>query len=343
MRRFILSVFIPHAGCPQQCSFCDQNKISSANRPPKPAEVRKKIEESLDSLRAWKNSGEQEENSCQIAFYGGSFTSLDLDYMLELLRTAASFVDDGLYGGTRISARPEAFDLAMLDLLEQNKVKTIELGLQSADDEVLFANRRGHSFADAERSIALIKAKNRFELGLQMMTGLYRSTREKDIHTARLLLAQKPDFIRLYPTAVFRDTMLYDLYASGSYTPPGVEESVEICAEIMKMAAAAGVEIARAGLHGDFLSGQEPVAGAFHPAFGQLCRSRVFLDKLTAALEKKPPGRYTVYVAKGSVSDVCGQKRSNAKLLAQAGYILSFAEKAELGGYGIAVENTATA
>ena len=178
MKKGNISLFIPHLGCPHKCSFCNQNTITGKQTQPGADDVRAAVETAL----------KKKNYDYEIAFFGGSFTAIDREYMLSLLKAAYDYVKDGRVNGIRISTRPDCIDEEVLDILKKYGVTSIELGAQSMDDEVLRANFRGHTAEDVENASRLIKSYG-FELGLQMMTGLYLDTDEKAVETAKKLIA----------------------------------------------------------------------------------------------------------------------------------------------------------
>lgn len=328
MKHGNIAIFVPNAGCKHRCSFCDQSAITSVKTLPTAVSV----QETLAGI-----TGE----GYEIAFFGGSFTAVPRAYMLELLNAAQPFLDGKKFTRIRISTRPDAIDAEVLAILKQYQVGVIELGAQSTNDEMLKANLRGHSAQDIFKSAELVKQTG-FELGLQMMTGLYRSDAQKDLKTADDLLALNPDCMRVYPTAVFANTLLETLWKRGEYVPQTVDEAMEICVQIFKKALDKNVPIIRMGLHADFAPDAKPLAGAFHPAFGELVIGEYFFDNLRKTLEKKPPMRYNVSIARGMRSAAAGQHRKNLLRLAQLGYIISFTEVEGLPRFDFIVEEMNT-
>ena len=211
MKHSNISIFVPHIGCKHQCTFCNQREITGQQYCPGADDVISAAQQAKRDL------GERTKNA-EIAFFGGSFTAIKRSYMTELLEAAYPFVKDGSFYGIRLSTRPDAIDREVLDILRGYGVTSIELGAQSMDDDVLKMNRRGHTAADVEKASALIKEYG-FSLGLQMMTGLYGSSDEKDRETARRLARLSPETVRIYPTVVMRGTELYGLYSRGEYSP----------------------------------------------------------------------------------------------------------------------------
>ena len=309
-RAQILPVFVPHLGCPHACVFCNQRRISGAQSPAKPEDVKNLTAQSAAFLP---QGGKR-----QLAFYGGSFTAIPEKEQEALLSAAKEALDRGEIDAIRLSTRPDAIDDAVLARLRRYGVETVELGAQAMDDGVLRLSGRGHTAADVERASALVRAAG-FELILQMMTGLPGSDDEKDVETARRLIALKPDGVRVYPTVIVKDTPLYDMWRSGAYREHTVEDAVRVCAVIVPLFEAAGIPIIRLGLNPtEELSGGAAVAGAYHPALGELVKSRVLLNKARALLQTAAPGsRVTITVGKGKTSQMTGQKRENLRRLTE--------------------------
>ena len=315
-----VAVFVPHLGCPQRCSFCEQNTITGANHqpPPTPEDVLFAAGVAAGSAR--------DLTQTEIAFFGGSFTAINREYMLALLAAAKSAVEQDGFKGVRCSTRPDAIDQQVLDVLKSHHVTAIELGAQSMDREVLALNRRGHTPEDTCRAAGLIRGAG-IELGLQMMTGLYKDTDEKAIETARQLIALTPATVRIYPTIVLAGTELAKLYEAGVYRPQELWQAVELCGRLLGMFEAAGIRVIRLGLHAGQELEDRRVAGPYHPAFRQLCESKTYLDSLLTRLEKTGPGDYTVEVEPRMISTALGQGKRNLKELERRGYNVTFKQK----------------
>jgi histone acetyltransferase (RNA polymerase elongator complex component) len=305
MKKGNISIFVPHLGCPCQCSFCNQKTITGSTQQPTCDDVRAAVETAL------KRKGFDYE----IAFFGGSFTAIDREYMLSLLETAYEYVSSDKVSGIRISTRPDCIDDEILALLKKYGVTSIELGAQSMDDEVLEANRRGHTAEDVVRASELIK-KYGFELGLQMMTGLYKDTEEKALQTAKSIIALSPATVRIYPTVVLKGTYLAELYEKELYKPLCADDSAELCAKLVPMFEQAGIKIIRLGLHSSPDIKRNMLAGGFHDSFGELVKSRLLINQIL----DYPPGDYTVFVNERSLSKLKGNAKGNIYLLMERGY-----------------------
>lgn len=140
MKHANISLFVPHMGCPHQCSFCNQKTISGSVKPLTADEVTATLNKAVAD-------GVDPENT-EVAFFGGSFTAIEYDYMVSLLEASRPFIDSRCFSGIRISTRPDAIDENILSVLKEYGVTSIELGAQSTDPDVLIKNRRGHTRED---------------------------------------------------------------------------------------------------------------------------------------------------------------------------------------------------
>lgn len=314
MKRTNISVFIPHIGCPHRCSFCDQRSISGAAHAPTPQEVSELLEGQAQHLSDIGMTAE-------IAFFGGSFTAIPRSYMVSLLECAGSAVEKypQVYSGIRCSTRPDCIDEETVSLLKKYGMTAVELGAQSMSGEVLEANERGHSPEDVRRAAKLIRESG-ISLGLQMMTGLYKDSEDAVRLTCREFIAMKPDTVRIYPTVILKGTRLGELYESGEYRSFGFEQTVDLCAELLREFTGAGIRVIRMGLHASKDVERDMLGGVYHPAFREIVESRLFLRDAEKLLSRLPQGEYTLYTDPKDISRLTGQKRGNITALAEMGY-----------------------
>ena len=307
-RNSIIPVFVPHLGCPNDCVFCNQRRISGHIEPATAQTVRNAIEEAA----ALTPPGTKR----QLAFYGGSFTAIPEARQLELFEATQPYLADGTISSIRLSTRPDAIDGAVLKRLKKYGVTVVELGAQSMCDRVLELSGRGHDSADVENASELIKASG-FDLILQMMTGLPGDTDESCVETAKKIVALEPDGVRIYPTVIVRDTVLCDMWRAGTYKEHTVEDAVRVCAKIVPLFKNAGIPIIRMGLNPtEDLSGGDALGGAYHPALGELVLSRIMLEKARELLRGVEPGsRIVLGVNRSDISKMVGQHRCNVKTL----------------------------
>ena len=328
MKHANISLFVPHMGCPHQCSFCNQKTISGSVKELTPEDVRETL------IKAESDNVDCE--NTEIAFFGGSFTAIPREYMVSLLESTKPFIEKGRFCGIRISTRPDAIDEDVLNILKEYKVTSIELGAQSTDSDVLVLNKRGHTREDIIKASKLIKETG-FSLGLQMMTGLLGDTDEKSLKTCQDIIDLKPDTVRIYPTIVLENTHLGELYKKGVYKPQSLDDAVSLCGKLLREFYENNITVIRLGLHSGGNVEDGFLAGPYHPAFGELCEGEIYLSLAREKLKNAPVGEVTVYVNSREISKMTGQKGKNKKALADDGYIVTVKPNDKLSKYEIEI------
>ena len=330
-----IPLFIPHLGCPNDCVFCNQRTISG-HGDFKIENARKEIEDALSTVA--------QETPTEIAFFGGSFTGIERGLMISLLELAEEYVKSGRVESIRLSTRPDYIDGEILSILSRYSVKTVELGLQSFDTDVLKASKRGHSAQCAKDACKAVK-KAGFELIGQMMIGLPSSDAEKEKETARMICELGADGARVYPTVVFAETELACMSERGEYGPLELEEAVERTKNVLDIFDRAGVPCIRVGLCAseNLADASKAVAGANHSAIGELAMSRLYLERICEQLDERGirGGGLRIYVARGCVSKAVGQRRQNKDKICEK-YDLEWIkvlEKNEVLGYNSIIEH----
>ena len=333
-------IFIPHLGCPNGCVFCDQRAISGQVSFCE-SDVAEQLAGAVSTL------GENDE--AEIAFFGGSFTGIDRGLMLRLLEMAQPYLASGKVSSLRCSTRPDYINEEILSILASYGVKTVELGIQSMSDEVLAASRRGHTAETARRACETVKAAG-FELIGQMMIGLPASNADREIATARAICELGADGARVYPTVVFANTELAEMSFTGRYEPLTDEEAVVRTKEVLAVFDSFGVPVIRVGLcAGENLSSpQKAIAGARHPAIGELSMGELFFDRICSAIdlflrsEGAPQSGETllINVPKGATSRAVGQHRRNILRISEKYRInrIKILENSSLIGYNIRID-----
>lgn len=313
-KQYIIPIFVPHLGCPNDCVFCNQKSISGQTKQVSKEDAIKIIEEHLKYVK--------ENSKVEIAFFGGSFTAIKEEKQNELLEIAYEYIKQGKVDSIRISTRPDCIDKSILKRLKKYKVKTIELGVQSANDYILKKAGRGHTFEDVKKASKLIRFYG-FNLGHQMMVGLPESTNLDEINTAKQLIKLKPKMMRIYPVLVIKNTKLEKDYNNGDYKALTIVQAVETCKELVKLFAKKKIEVIRIGLQPtDTITNSnneksEVVAGPFHPAFRQLVESGMWYDVIVEKIKKLNTKVKEVVVTVNpiDVNNVIGQKKENIKNL----------------------------
>ena len=310
-KQYIIPIFVPHLGCPNDCIFCNQKSISGQKENMTKEKAKKIIEEYLETIK-------NEEAEVEIAFYGGSFTAIEEKTQEELLQTAYEYIEQGKVESIRISTRPDCINKETLKRLKKYKVKTIELGVQSANDYILKRANRGHAFEDVKKASKMIRW-NGFKLGHQMMVGLPESTRIDEINTAKALIKLKPKMVRIYPVLVVKNTKLEEEYKQGKYEPLPLVQALEVCKELVRMFADKKIEVIRVGLQNTDEIAEpenkesEVVAGPYHPAFRQLVESAMWYDAIVGKIKKLNVKVKEVEVTVNPIdsNNVIGHKKEN--------------------------------
>ena len=279
VKPFIIPVFIPHAGCPHQCVFCNQKAITrSATQAPSCLQIE-------DTIRSYLNYLTPNRKPVQIAFFGGNFLGIDRQEILRLLTAAAKFVNEGVVDGIRFSTRPDTLTKDRIEILKGFPVSTIEIGAQSMNDTVLELCRRGHTARQTARAADLAKAGG-YETGIQMMVGLPGDDDAGAISTGRQISDLGPDFVRIYPAVVLEHSLLAYWYRKGQYAPLSLSAAVSLVKRLYLMFQESNIAVIRMGLQAtaDLENGSILLAGPFHPAFGHLVISEIYRDKVIELL-----------------------------------------------------------
>lgn len=312
-KTMVIPVFIPHLGCGHSCVFCNQRKIAGSYDLPGQAGLAAQV---VGYRKSWHEAGE-----VQLAFYGGSFTGLEVHHQERLLGYAEGFKAAGLIEKIRLSTRPDYIDGDILARLLANQVDIVELGVQSLNDQVLVASKRGHSAHQVLEAVAMIR-QTPLILGLQVMVGLPGDTPKRSLETARAVVDLAPDFVRIYPTAVIEDTTLAAWWREGLYEPWDEDVMLDTLAQMVGLFNAAQVPIVRIGLQAtdNLQLGRDLLAGAYHPAMGELVKGRLFrmdMEAQLAGLDLRDSGSILIACHPKDRSQVVGQKKCNLTYLAQ--------------------------
>lgn len=308
-KRLIIPIFIPHEGCPNTCVFCNQRSISGGLKSPTESQIIETINTYLKVAYRY--------SIVEIAFFGGSFTAINQELQEKYLSIVSSYIGKGV-DTIRLSTRPDCIDDEILLRLKRNNVTTIELGAQSMDDAVLKAAGRGHLSKDTENASRKIKEYG-FILGLQTMPGLPLASRESDIATAIKIAGLEPEIVRIYPTITIKDTYLEKMYEKGEYIPSSLEDMITLCTELIEIYTSKGIKVARIGLQSseNMTTDSQIVAGPYHPAFGQIVMSRVYLNRMMNEINRmniKSKG-IKILVPISELSTYIGQKKNNVEKL----------------------------
>lgn len=305
MRKYNIPIFVPHRGCPFDCVFCNQKRITGQTEEVTPQDVTATVERYLKTI--------PEAADIETAFFGGSFTGIPIEEQSALMECVQPYIKSGRIKGIRLSTRPDYINREILDNLRAYGVTTIELGVQSMSGAVLKAANRGHSPEQVTAAVSLIKEYG-FDFGLQMMTGLPGDSGEESVYTAKKIIELKPDCVRIYPTLTIKDTFLEKLYLSGRYKPQSLDEAVELSKKLLLMFEAAGINVIRLGLQPteEINENASVTAGPFHSAFRELVENSVYYDIIAEKI-KDISGDAVIYVNSKNHSKACGNRKCNIR------------------------------
>jgi histone acetyltransferase (RNA polymerase elongator complex component) len=308
-----IPIFIPQLACGFHCVFCNQRNISGHQDTPEDSKIIATIEKYLSTIKA-------ENSITEIAFFGGSFTGLPITQQKHFFELTKPYLSSGQVKGIRLSTRADYINIEILELLKGYNVSTIELGVQSTNNEVLKASGRGHTREDVFQAALLIK-KHGFLLGLQMMLGLPYDNMERANRTAKDIVEMGADSTRIYPTLVIKNTELENLYYKNKYSPITLEEAVLQAKDVYKIFEVSGVKVLRMGLHSSegLISGETLIAGPFHVSFGELVYTELWKEELLPLMKKYENKKIQIIVSPTQISYVVGYESKN-KLLLQKFY-----------------------
>ncbi|MCK5695187.1 MAG: radical SAM protein [Desulfobacula sp.] len=319
IKPLVIPVFIPHSGCPHQCVFCNQSIITNQKsrvptlpRMPDKTAIHQIVTEYLQykGLRKY----------VELAFFGGNFLGLEHEIIIQLLDLVQPYIHTKKIDGIRFSTRPDTISQQTLDLVHPYKLSAIELGVQSMNDEVLSKSRRGHTSMDTLKAINLLK-EYPYKIGVQVMVGLPGDHEESLFESTKKVAQFAPDFARIYPLMVLKDSLMEQWYTQGRYQPLTLEESIRLVKGMVQIFKAAKVDIIRMGLQASDMMEDESMvlAGPWHPAFGHLVFSELFYDsvcnKIDRSLELLKSERLDLIVHPKSESRLRGDKNINLKRL----------------------------
>lgn len=328
-KEYIIPIFVPHLGCPNNCTFCNQKRISGQTKMVTAQDVKDTIDFFLKNFR-------DDYKYVEVAFFGGSFTAIDEKIQVQLLEAVQEYIQNKKVNSIRISTRPDCIDKEILKRMKKYHVKTIELGVQSTNNYILKRCKRGHTYEDTKKASKLIR-RHGFILGHQMMVGLPESTKQDEINTAKELIRLKPKIVRIYPVLVIKDTELADEYERGDYTPLTVGQAVERCKDIVDLFNRNKINVIRVGLQNTEeitdpgTEKSSVIAGPYHPAFRQLVESSMWYDSIVNKIKKVNAKVKKVKIIANdvNVNNIIGHKKENIEKLKDVYDVEVVIEKSE--------------
>ena len=326
-----IPIFVPEVSCPNQCIYCNQRVISGQQHMPTDEEI-------VDTIERYSSTFEKG-TYVELAFFGGNFTGIPIAEQQRLFDLVRPYCQRLGVQGIRLSTRPDYIDESRADFLKANGVTTVELGVQSLDDEVLRTIHRGYTARTVERAAAIIQSRD-MEVGMQMMVGLPGDTAEKALNTARRIVELGATNTRIYPTLVVAHTVLARMYELGLYRPLSLQEAVNQCKDILYLFETNNITVLRVGLHPTegFISGTDYLAGPFHVAFKELVQTEIWHDLLKKA--PLPAENLTITVPESQLNAAVGHNGKNKKMLLTRCKSVKFATSSELPLYKFLIEKS---
>jgi len=305
----IIPVFVSHMGCPNHCTFCNQRKINGVVDAIEPEALFSYVEIYLKTMKR---------DQVELAFFGGSFTGIELKRQIAYLENAFKLKEQGFIHKIRLSTRPDYIDEDVIERLNRFSVDLVELGCQSFDETVLLSSQRGHEKESIYKAVALLKKAN-ISFGIQLMLGLQNDSFEKFKQSVAQTISLNPTCVRLYPALVIRETQLEQDYYSGVFVPISLEKAIIWCAFALKLFYKSNIDVIRIGLQKTDLIDFDAsvVAGPFHPAFGEMVLSYLFYDAIDLKLYQLNlfEDSVTIHVNPKQISAAIGNNKSNIKRL----------------------------
>lgn len=326
IKHFTIPVFVPEEACPNRCVYCNQHSISGSIKAPSKDQVIQIIEEHLQTIPA-------ENAIIELGFFGGNFTGIDIKEQEQYLQVGNEYIKQQRIRSIRLSTRPDYINKDILEFLKSYQVETIELGLQSMDDEILKTSGRGHTAEDTVKASEMINKKG-FRLGLQMMIGLPGDTFQKSFRTAKRIVELGAMDTRIYPTLVIKGTELEKLYKQKRYKALTLEEAVSMTKDLYLFFEDQGINIIRVGLHPskELTKATALVAGPYHPSFRELVLTEIWKDVLQASIDFQKAKRINIFVPKGQLNYAIGYDSINKKKLQKVFHKLTIKEDEILKG-----------
>ncbi|MBQ0055987.1 MAG: radical SAM protein [Synergistaceae bacterium] len=291
--------FLPFAACPGRCVYCNQNKITGADKIPDAAFVRSAFAE-LKEPR-------------EVCFFGGSFLRFPYETVKKYLDAATEAAPQG--STIRFSTYPNDLDSEdVCLLLKKYPVSRIELGIQSLDENVLHACKRDLRPDALLKSVAGAAEKG-FPLGVQLMIGLPSQTVESSLDDLKRLAEIKSSEVwdlRIYPCLVIEGTELASMLQAGTYKPLSVNEAVEWGGRLLAEAEELNFNVIRVGLQETEALAASVLGGPHHPALGELIMADAAVRRL---LKTAPDGPWTEDAK--NISKFTGHDNFGYRLLAE--------------------------
>ena len=136
--------------------------------------------------------------------------------------------------GISVETRPDFINERGVKFMRELGITRVELGVQSVFDDVLKLNLRGHGVREIILATKILKDAG-FKICYQMMPNLLGSDLERDEKMFEEIFSNpdfQPDYLKIYPCALLKETPFYKWYLKGKYKPYPKEELIDLTKKI---------------------------------------------------------------------------------------------------------------
>jgi len=249
----VISVLTKPYPCPGRCLYCPEQKgVPKSYLRNEPA-VMRAIDHQYDPYRQVASriaalvSLGHPTDKLELIVIGGTWSYLPHDYQTDFIhrcfQAANQQPSQSLSEAHRINTqakhriigltletRPDYINPAEIKRMRQLGATKVELGVQCLDDRILSLNQRGHGVKAVAQATRWLKDAG-FKVGYHLMLNLPGASIEQEKSAAQLMFNDqrfRPDFLKIYPTAILPEAPLYRWWQEGRYKPYSRRELIEL-------------------------------------------------------------------------------------------------------------------
>lgn len=256
----VVSVLTKPYPCPGKCIYCPSEKgLPKSYLSGEPAVERAKRNkfnpylQAIDRIKSLEIQGHPTDK-IELRIIGGSWTVYPKKYQERFIKECFNACNGKISKnlekaqklnekakhrivGISIETRPDLIDKKETLNLRRLGVTMVELGVQTIYDDVLKKCQRGHLVKETIKATKLLKDAG-FKVMYQMMLNLPGSDLKKDFLSLKEIFENpdfKPDWLKIYPCVVCKNTKLYELWQQGEYKPYSDKELIKLLIQIKEI------------------------------------------------------------------------------------------------------------
>ena len=262
-----VSVFTKPHPCPGNCIFCPNEtgvpKSYLHNEPGIMRAQRNNFDpsEQFFSRLSQLNFSGHEINKVDLIIQGGTFSNLPNEYREQFIAACfaqanswpSKLAPNDIYDlvkehgknekakiriiGITIETRPDWINEKEIIFLRKLGVTRVELGVQNISDGILSLNNRTHTTNDIINATKLLKDSG-LKICYHLMPGLYGSNLKDDLNNIKKVFSDpafRPDYLKIYPCVVLKNTKLLELYKKKKYEPLTDHDLIDLLIEVKKI------------------------------------------------------------------------------------------------------------